>query len=87
MLNETKSIKDNAKKLESIDTTNVPMLFFASNGDGTGYEKEEWRNFIIDYINSKQNGEYKILECSHYIHNIEYQKIYDESIKFIKNLQ
>lgn len=87
MLNEVKSIKANAKKLESIDITNTPMLFFASNGDGTGYEKEEWRKFIVDYINSKQNGEYKILECSHYVHNIEYQKIYDESIKFINNLQ
>lgn len=87
MLNETKQIKENAKKLESIDITNVPMLFFISNGDGTGYAEEQWRNFIIDYINSKQNGEYKILECSHYVHNIEYQKIYDESIKFINNLQ
>ena len=37
MLNETKQIKENAKKLESIDITNVPMLFFISNGDGTGY--------------------------------------------------
>ena len=87
MLNEAKSIKENAKKLEKIDTTNVPMLFFASNGDGTGYSKEEWRKFIIDYIDSKQNGNYKILDCSHYIHNIEYQKIYDESIKFINELQ
>jgi pimeloyl-ACP methyl ester carboxylesterase len=87
MLNETKSIKDNAKKLEGIDTTNVPMLFFVSNGDGTGYEKEQWRIFIIDYINSKQNGEYKILDCSHYVHNIEYRKIYDESIKFIEKIQ
>ena len=87
MLNETKSIKDNAKKLEGIDTTNVPMLFFVSNGDGTGCEKEQWRIFIIDYINSKQNGEYKILDCSHYVHNIEYRKIYDESIKFIEKIQ
>lgn len=86
MLNEAKNIKENAKKLESIDDTNVPMLFFASNGDGTGYEKEEWRKFIIDYINSKQNGEYKILDCSHYVHNIEYQKIYDESMKFINKI-
>ena len=86
MLNETKMIKENAKKLGSIDNTNVPMLFFASNGEGTGYAKEEWRKFIIDYINNKQNGEYKILECSHYIHNIEYQKIYNESIKFIEKL-
>lgn len=86
MLNETKMIKENAKKLESVDNTNVPMLFFVSNGEGTGYAKEEWRKFIIDYINNKQNGEYKILECSHYVHNIEYQKIYNESIKFIEKL-
>ena len=86
MLNETKMIKENAKKLESIDNTNVPMLFFVSNGEGTGYAKEEWKKFIIDYINNKQNGEYKILECSHYVHNIEYQKIYNESIKFIEKL-
>ena len=87
MLNEAKSIKENAKKLESIDNTDVPMLFFASNGEGTGYKQEDWRKFIIDYINSKQNGEYKILDCSHYVHNIEYQKIYDESIKFIEKIQ
>lgn len=87
MLNEAKKIKENAKKLESIDTTNVPMLFFVSNGDGTGYAKEEWRKFIIDYINNKQKGEYKILECSHYVHNIEYQKIYEESMDFINKLQ
>lgn len=86
MLNEIKMIKENAKKLESIDNTNVLMLFFVSNGEGTGYAKEEWRKFIIDYINNKQNGEYKILECSHYVHNIEYQKIYNESIKFIEKL-
>ena len=58
MINEAKSIKANAKKLEQIDTTNVPMLFFVSNGEGTGYSKEEWRKFIVDYIDSKQNGEY-----------------------------
>ena len=87
MLNETKSIKENTKKLEKIDTTNVPMLFFASNGDGTGYSKEEWRKFIIDYIDSKQNGNYKILDCSHYVHNIEYQTIYEESLNFINKIQ
>ena len=87
MLNETKSIKENAKKLEKIDTTDVPMLFFASNGDGTGYSKEEWRKFIIDYIDSKQNGNYKILDCSHYVHNIKYQTIYEESLNFINKIQ
>ena len=87
MLNETKSIKKNAKKLEKIDTTNVPMLFFVSNGEGTGYSKENWRKFIVDYIDSKLNSKYKILDCSHYVHNIEYQRIYEESLNFINKIQ
>ena len=47
MINEAKTIKANAKKLEEVDTTNIPMLFFISNGDGTGYSKEEWRSFGV----------------------------------------
>ena len=87
MINEAKTIKANAKKLEQIDKTNVPMLFFISNGDGTGYSKEEWRSFGIGYLANKQNGEYQFLDCSHYVHNIEYQYIYEESIKFINQLK
>ena len=87
MINEAKTIKANAKKLEEIDTTNVPMLFFISNGDGTGYSKEEWRSFGIGYLANKQNGKYQFLDCSHYVHNIAYQQIYEESIKFINQLK
>ena len=87
MINEAKTIKANAKKLEQIDTTNVPMLFFISNGDGTGYSKEEWRSFGVGYLANKQNGKYQFLDCSHYVHNIEYQYIYEESIKFINQLK
>ena len=87
MINEAKTIKVNAKKLEQIDETNVPMLFFISNGDGTGYSKEEWRSFGVGYLANKQNGEYQFLDCSHYVHNIEYQYIYEESIKFINQLK
>lgn len=87
MVNEAKTIKANAKKLEQIDVTNVPMLFFISNGDGTGYSKEEWRSFGVGYLANKQNGKYQFLDCSHYVHNIAYQQIYDESIKFINQLK
>ena len=87
MINEAKTIKANAKKLEQIDKTNVPMLFFISNGDGTGYSKEEWRSFGVSYLANKQNGKYQFLDCSHYVHNIAYQQIYEESIKFINQLK
>ena len=87
MINEAKTIKANAKRLEEVDTTNVPMLFFISNGDGTGYSKEEWRSFGVSYLANKQNGEYQFLDCSHYVHNIAYQQIFEESIKFINQLK
>ena len=87
MINEAKTIKANAKKLEQIDETNAPMLFFISNGDGTGYSKEEWRSFGVGYLANKQNGKYQFLDCSHYVHNIAYQQIYEESIKFINQLK
>lgn len=86
MIEEAKIIKENAKKLSAIDNTDIPMLFFISNGEGTSYEKDEWQKFGIDYISQKENGQYVILDCSHYVHNIEYQKIFTDSSKFIKNI-
>lgn len=87
MLNETKCVKENAAKLAKIDNTNVPMLFFASNGEGTGYDKEAWRRFIENYVNSNPNGECVLLDCSHYVHDIEYEKIYEESLAFLNKLK
>lgn len=86
MINEGKMIQKNAKKLEDIDNTQVPMLFFISNGDETGFKKNEWQSFGINYINSKKNEKYITLDCAHNVHKIEYEKIYEESIKFINNL-
>lgn len=86
MINEGKMIQKNAKKLEDIDNTQIPMLLFISNGDETGFEKNEWQSFGINYINSKSNGKYITLDCAHNVHKIEYEKINEESIKFINNL-
>ena len=44
MLNEVKSIKENASKVESDNIPQIPMLLFVSNGDGTGWDKETWRS-------------------------------------------
>ena len=50
MLNEVKSIKENASKVESDNIPQIPMLLFVSNGDGTGWDKEIWRpHYVHDY--------------------------------------
>ena len=49
--------------------------------------REEWRSFGASYLANKQKSEYQFLDCSHYVHNIAYQQIYEESIKFINQLK
>lgn len=86
MLNEAKEIKQSAKKLADIDQANAPMLFFVSNGDGTGYSKTEWQSFALNYTAGKQNGKCVLLDCSHYVHDIKYAEIYSQSLMFIAAL-
>lgn len=86
MRNEIASIKENAKVVQNLSIPNVPMLFFASNGEGTGYDKTTWRSFLEEYISSVPSGEIIELECSHYVHDYEYNEIAEKSIAFIGNL-
>lgn len=86
MLNEVQQIKKNASIVKENGVPNVPILIFSSNGQGTGWNENEWRIFHKNYIENIQGGEMVDLNCSHYVHDIEYKKIADETKKFIKNL-
>lgn len=67
-------------------TPDVPMLFFISNGDGTGWDKNKWIDTQVSYIKTKDSNKYIKLDVEHYIHNIEYDKIAEESSEFIKDI-
>lgn len=59
------------------------LLFFISNGEGTGWDASTWVNSQISYVEATEGNAYISLDCSHYIHAIEYEKIAKESIWFI----
>lgn len=86
MLNETRCIKESAKKVEKGGIPNIPMLFFVSNGEGTGWNQDQWKALLHDYISDTENGEYVELNCSHYIHNIEYKIIEEKSKDFLDKI-
>lgn len=86
MINEVKSILENASKVGSYDKPNIPMLLFVSNGKGTGWDKEEWLSFQKEYINGIDNGKCIELNCTHYIHNHEYERMSQEMMQFINDL-
>ena len=83
MLNEVKSIKENASKVEADNTPQIPMLLFVSNGDGTGWDKETWRSYQREYIANIENSKMIELDCPHYVHDYEYKVISEQIIAFL----
>ena len=86
MMNEVSSIKESAKVVDDAGVPQVPMLLFVSNGSGTGWEEESWRNYQKDYIKEVLNGKLVELTCSHYVHDHEYELIAEEMREFISAL-
>lgn len=87
MINETEAVKENAKTVESGGVPQLPMLLFISDGSGgTGFDKETWRSIPEEYISQVQGGEYVELDCPHYVHDHEYEKISEEIKAFVEKL-
>lgn len=85
MMNEVSSIKESAKVVDDAGVPQVPMLLFVSNGSGTGWEEESWRNYQKDYIQEVSDGRLVELNCSHYVHDHEYVLIAEEIAEFISS--
>ena len=86
MLNEVQEIKISAKKVRENGVPNIPMLMFLSNGQGTGWDESKWISFQKNYIKDIKNGEIIILDCPHYVHDIEYEKIANITEIFVESL-
>lgn len=86
MINEAKSIKANAKILAQNGVPQVDMLLFISDGTGgTGFDKETWRRIPEEYISKVKSGKYMELDCPHYVHDYEYERISEEIKCFLGN--
>lgn len=88
MINEAKSIKANAKIVAQNGVPQVDMLLFISDGTGgTGFDKETWRRIPEKYISEVKSGKYIELDCPHYVHDHEYEKISEEIKNFLEGDQ
>lgn len=87
MINEIYEIKNNAVIVDNCKRVDLPILMFSSNGEGTGWNKEEWKNFQLEYISQNKKSKLVNLECSHYVHNCEYKKIAEDIKYFIREME
>lgn len=86
MFNEVLTIKENAKKVDQKSTIDLPILLFTSNGQGTGWDEDVWIRVQNSYLEKGSARQGIQLDCEHYIHNIEYERIAVDSIKFINSV-
>lgn len=86
MLNEVKCIKENAEIVQNNGAPQVPMLLFVSNGIGTGWNEDEWREYQNSYLENVENGKLINLDCPHYIHDYEYNTISEEIRVFLTEI-
>lgn len=86
MLNEAGCVKENAKTVEKNGVPQVPMLLFVSNGTGTGWNEDAWRGYQISYLENVEKGKLINLDCPHYVHDYEYDKISEEIRMFLTEI-
>ena len=84
MLKEVKSVKENAEIVAQGGVPKVPMLLFASNGSGTGWDAEAWRGYQVRFVESVEDGRLVNLDCAHYVHDYEYERISEEIRAFLE---
>lgn len=84
MLAEAAIVKSNAQTVAEGGTPQIPMLLFISDGSGgTGFSVDVWREFQRDYLSGVENGRSVELDCPHYVHDHEYQRISAEIQSFL----
>lgn len=86
MLKELEEIKTNASKVREGGVVSIPILMFSSNGEGTGWDESIWKSHQENYMEKVKDGGIINLNCPHYIHDIEYDKIANEIDDFIESL-
>ena len=86
MVNEVKWIKENAEIVQNNGVPQVPMLLFVSNGSGTGWNEDAWREYQNSYVEIVENGRLVSLDCPHYVHDYEYELISEEIKYFLTDL-
>jgi len=86
IINETKAVQDACDKIAENPKPQVPTLLFVSNGEGTGV-KDGWQDAQKEYANGLRDAKVIELECSHYVHDFEYESISQEMKSFISNLK
>ena len=84
MLNESLSVEENAKKVDAKINSQIPTLLLVSNGEGTSFSKEEWRNYAARFVKDQKNIELTFYDAPHYLYHYQTKEVVAKIEDFIK---
>ena len=83
-LNESLSVKGNAKKVDAKINSQISTLLLVSNGEGTSFSKEEWRNYATRFAKDQKNIELTFYDAPHYLYHYRTKEVVAKIEDFIK---
>lgn len=84
MLNESLSVKGNAKKVDTKINSQIPTLLLVSNGEGMGFSQEEWRHYATRFAKDQENIELTFYDAPHYLYHYHTKEVVAKIEDFIK---
>ena len=84
MLNESLSVKENAKKVDAKINSQIPTLLLVSNGEGTSFSQEEWRHYATRFAKDQKNIELTFYDAPHYLYHYQTTEVVAKIEDFIK---
>ena len=74
MLNESRLVKENAKKVPSSINLKIPTLLLVSNGEGTSFSQSEWQHFAEEFVSDQPNVKVIYMDVPHDLYHYKNHK-------------
>ena len=85
MLNESRLVKENAKKVPSNINPKIPALLMVSNGDGTSFSQSEWQHFAEEFVSDQPNVQVVYMDAPHDLYHYQSDAIVSRIKEFLEN--
>ena len=85
MLNESRLVKENAKKVPLNINPKIPALLMVSNGDGTSFSQSEWQRYAERFASDQSNVQVVYMDAPHDLYHYQSDAIVSRIKEFLEN--
>ena len=85
MLNESRLVKGNAKKVPLNINPKIPALLMVSNGDGTSFSQFEWQRYAERFASEQSNVKVIYMDVPHDLYHYQNHEVVSRIEDFLKS--